>query len=115
MRLPGFVRTQRRKVTIGLACLVLSGAAALWVRAHGETVPTAEVKKGEWIDNVELRGEVKALRSISLSAPSNAGELQILKIVPSGTVPRFRKSVLSTRPRYSSSTSSWIRVLFSAM
>src|SRR5262249_21148564 len=36
-------------------------------------------------DYVELRGEVKAMRSISLSAPANAGELQILKLLPSGT------------------------------
>ena len=34
---------------------------------------------------MELRGEVKALRSISISAPANAGELQVLKLLPSGT------------------------------
>src|SRR6185436_18553278 len=81
VKLPAFVRTQRRKVWIGLACVVMSAAFAIWVRANGEALPTADVKQGEWIDNVELRGEVKALRSISLSAPSNAGELQILKLV----------------------------------
>jgi HlyD family secretion protein len=94
VKVPGFVRTKKRKVTIAAGCLVLSAAAALWVRAHGETLPTAEVKKGEWVDNVELRGEVKALRSISLSAPSNAGELQILKIVPSGTVVKAGDTVV---------------------
>jgi HlyD family secretion protein len=86
VRVPAFVRSHRRKVSIGIACVVMSAGAAMWVRAHGESLPTAEVKQGEWVDNVELRGEVKALRSISLSAPSNAGELQILKLVPSGTV-----------------------------
>ena len=86
MKVPPVIRSHRRKVWIGVACLGLSGVAALWVRAQGEGPPTAEVKQGEWVDNVELRGEVKALRSISLAAPSNAGELQILKLVPSGTV-----------------------------
>jgi RND family efflux transporter MFP subunit len=80
------VRIHRRKGVIGLAGLALTGLAALWVRANGEAPPTAEVKKGDWVDHVELRGEVKALRSISLAAPSNAGELQILKLLPSGTV-----------------------------
>jgi HlyD family secretion protein len=86
VRVPAFLRSHRRKVSIGIISVVISAAAAMWVRAHGESLPTAEVKQGEWVDNVELRGEVKALRSISLSAPSNAGELQILKLVPSGTV-----------------------------
>jgi RND family efflux transporter MFP subunit len=68
-----------------VAVLCLSAAGAVWLRANGDGPPTAEVKKGEWVDYVELRGEVKALRSISLAAPSNAGELQILKLLPSGT------------------------------
>jgi RND family efflux transporter MFP subunit len=77
--------TRRRQAALAVAVVSLSGIGAVWLRGNGEGVPTAEVKKGDWVDYVELRGEVKALRSISLAAPSNAGELQILKLLPSGT------------------------------
>jgi HlyD family secretion protein len=77
--------TRRRQAALAIALVSLIGLGAVWLRGNGDGVPTAEVKKGDWVDYVELRGEVKAVRSISLAAPSNAGELQILKLLPSGT------------------------------
>jgi RND family efflux transporter MFP subunit len=45
-----------------------------------------EARSGEFVDSVELRGEVKAVRSVTLNAPSIAeGDLQIIKIVKNGT------------------------------
>ena len=85
MRLPIRIPSGRRKVALGVGLLSLTGLGAVWLRASGDAPPTAEVRKGEWVDYVELRGEIKALRSISISAPANAGELQILKLLPSGT------------------------------
>jgi HlyD family secretion protein len=75
----------RRRKALGICVIALFGLGAVWLRARSDAPPTAEVKKGEWVDYVELRGEVKALRSISISAPANAGELQVLKLLPSGT------------------------------
>ena len=85
MRLAVRIVGGRRKLAFGLGLLSLTGLGAVWLRASGDAPPTAEVRKGEWVDYVELRGEIKALRSISISAPANAGELQILKLLPSGT------------------------------
>ena len=85
MKLSRRLAIGRRKLALGIGVISLTGVGAVWMRASGESAPTAEVRKGEWVDYVELRGEVKALRSISLSAPANAGELQILKLLPSGT------------------------------
>ena len=48
-------------------------------------IPTAEVQRKEFVEYAELRGTVKALRSITISAPASAGDLQILKIVPTGS------------------------------
>jgi RND family efflux transporter MFP subunit len=79
------IRISRGKAALGMGVLALIGVGAVWLRASGDAPPTAEVRRGEWVDYVELRGEVKALKSISLAAPSNAGELQILKLLPSGT------------------------------
>jgi RND family efflux transporter MFP subunit len=86
VRLPSRLRLARRKAWLAVAVAAVTSLSAWLVLANGEGPPTAEVKKGDWVDHVELRGEVKALRSISLAAPANAGELQILRIVPSGTV-----------------------------
>lgn len=62
---------------------VLLGAVRLGRRAPG--VPTIEVKRGEFLDSLQFRGEVKALKSVTISAPAEAGELRIVKIAPEGT------------------------------
>jgi HlyD family secretion protein len=63
--------------------IVLLGAARLGKRSP--TVPTMEVKRGEFLDAAEFRGEVKAMKSVTISAPSEAGDLQIIKVSPEGT------------------------------
>lgn len=63
---------------------VLLGAVRLGRRAP--TVPTIEVMRGEFLDSLQFRGEVKALKSVTISAPAEAGDLQIIKISPEGTV-----------------------------
>jgi len=63
---------------------VLLGAVRLGRRAP--TVPTIEVKRGEFLDSLQFRGEVKAQKSVTISAPAEAGDLQIIKISPEGTV-----------------------------
>jgi multidrug efflux pump subunit AcrA (membrane-fusion protein) len=79
----------RRKGITTLICagflLVAIGAVALH-RTSGTSLPTAEVKRGDFVDYVQVRGEIKALRSVQLTAPSIAGDLQIVKLVPTGTM-----------------------------
>src|SRR6476646_3871940 len=65
--------------------LVAIGALALH-RTAAPRVPTADVKRGEFVDYVQIRGEIKALHSVQLTAPSIAGDLQIVKLVPTGTM-----------------------------
>ena len=67
-----------------LGCGVLLGAMRLGRR--GPSVPTIEVKRGEFLDSLEFRGEMKALRSVTISAPAEAGDLRIVKIASEGTV-----------------------------
>lgn len=61
---------------------VVLGAVRLTHRAP--PVPTFEVKRGEFLDSLQFRGEVKALKSITLSAPAEAGDLQIIKLSNEG-------------------------------
>ncbi len=68
-----------------LACSgVLLGAVRFGKREPN--VPTVEIKRGEFLDSIQFRGEVKALKSVTISAPAEAGDLQILKVSPEGTV-----------------------------
>jgi RND family efflux transporter MFP subunit len=62
---------------------VLLGAVRLSRRTP--SVPTTLVKRGEFLDSLQFRGEVKALKSVTISAPSEAGDLQIVKISSEGT------------------------------
>jgi HlyD family secretion protein len=48
-------------------------------------LPTAEVKNGDFVDAIEIRGDIKPLRSIVLAAPMQAGDLQIVKLTKGGT------------------------------
>lgn len=62
---------------------VLLGAARLGKRSP--TVPTIAVKRGEFLDSAQFGGEVKAMKSVTISAPAEAGDLQIVKLLPEGT------------------------------
>ncbi len=62
--------------------VVLYGAFG---RNGADGVATAVVTRGEFIDIVDLRGEVRPLKSVALAAPMQAGELQIIRLVKNGT------------------------------
>ena len=81
-------RLLRRKIVVAVAgVLVLGAIGALALhRTAIPKIPTAEVKRGEFVDYVQIRGEIKALKSVQLAAPSIAGDLQIVKLVPTGNI-----------------------------
>jgi multidrug efflux pump subunit AcrA (membrane-fusion protein) len=74
-------------VLVVVASLAIVGAVA-WatgVARRGPNLPTAVVTRGDFVDIVELRGEIRPVRSVVLSAPAQAGELQIIRLVKNGT------------------------------
>jgi HlyD family secretion protein len=79
---------RRRPVLLTVLFLLLGGAAVLGaVRLidRPPAIATAEVKRGEFVDSLPLRGEVKALRSLTIAAPAEAGDLLIVKIAADGS------------------------------
>jgi len=75
---------QKPVVVAGIvaACVLLLGAIQYSHRAPA--VPTIDVKRGEFLDSFQIRGEIAALKSIEITAPAEAGDLQILKVSADG-------------------------------
>lgn len=70
----------------GGALLIAVAAFSFAGRGAAPDVPTAVAERGTFVDAVQVRGEIKAGRSVTIVAPPDAGELRIVKLVPSGTV-----------------------------
>jgi HlyD family secretion protein len=81
-RLPRLHRPLATALILVFGCVVLLGAFRY--TRHAPRVPTFDVKRGEFLDSVGFRGEIKALKSIEINAPAEAGDLQILKLSSDG-------------------------------
>ncbi|HKS67760.1 MAG TPA: efflux RND transporter periplasmic adaptor subunit [Candidatus Acidoferrales bacterium] len=91
----GYFR-KKKKMVAGVAtaaALLIFGAFRLVDSAPN--IPTAVVARGDFTDYLELRGDVKALKSRTITAPYEAGDLQILKITPDGTTVKKGDIVVS--------------------
>jgi len=72
------------KRTLIIAGAVVIGAfvlGAFRLASSAANIPTGEVKRKEFVDYLEIKGELKAKRSVIITAPYGAGDLQILNIV----------------------------------
>ena len=95
MRLWPASRRARVVVTLLLVVAVFAGVRSQ-MRSAEPVVPTATVTRGDFVEVLETRGEIRPVRSIYLAAPYQAGELLILELTPTGpavkkgdTVARF--------------------------
>jgi RND family efflux transporter MFP subunit len=73
-------------VAAGVAVLaVMTGLSGAFGGGAAVDVPTTPIVKGEFIDYLQVRGEVKALRSVALTVPiTGGGDLQILELAKNG-------------------------------
>lgn len=84
--LRSLIRRRAFRVAATAAVLVCAGVA-IWAR-YSSTRPAVsvyQVRRDEFLDSLEFRGTMKALKTITIVAPSNAGELQIVKIATDGS------------------------------
>ena len=80
-------RRRARLFGIGAAVMLVAGGGwfALGPTASADTgVETAEVVRGDFVDVLPIRGEVRARRTMPITAPRSAGDLQIVFLAPSG-------------------------------
>jgi hypothetical protein len=55
---------------VGVAIMVaIAGVSGAFGRSAAVDVPTTAIIKGEFIDYLQVRGEVKAVRSVALTVP----------------------------------------------
>jgi HlyD family secretion protein len=66
-----------------VAGLLLLGAFRL--ASPAAKLATIDVKRKEFVQYLEVKGEVKALRSVVIAAPYGAGDLQIINLATNGT------------------------------
>ena len=78
----------RRGLGLIAALVVIAGAAAA-INARTGSAPnatTADVTRGDFVDYIQIRGDIRPAKSIVLAAPLQAGgELQIMKLVKNGS------------------------------
>jgi multidrug efflux pump subunit AcrA (membrane-fusion protein) len=80
----------RRPRNVALALVAIVGVASAAFVAVGKTsepdLPMATVKTGEFVDTLEIRGDIRPLKSIILTSPMQSGELQIIKLAKNGSL-----------------------------
>lgn len=72
--------------TLAIAMLLGAAGAGAGGACRQTFAPeaTAVVTRGDFVEWVELQGEVKASRSLTLRAPADAGDLRIVHLLPNG-------------------------------
>ena len=72
------------------ACIALVGGRRcrrrVYSRPRPADLPTAEVTRGDFIEIVETRGDIRPFKSILITAPFQAGELLILELATNGSL-----------------------------
>ena len=79
----------KRRLVAGIGVLLVAAASLAGIarlrRDRGPGVPSAAVTRGTFIDYLQLRGEVRPIHSVILTAPSSGSDLQIIEIARNGT------------------------------
>src|SRR3954468_16907235 len=67
-----------------VAALSVGAAAALRRDTGSPSLPTALVARTTFVDFLQLRGEIRPVRSVVLTAPSAGSDLQIVDLAANG-------------------------------
>jgi HlyD family secretion protein len=82
-----FLRSPRGLAVIAVV-VILVAAGVVAMKAVGGTIPnatTVAVTHGDFVDYIQIRGDIRPARSIVLNAPlQSGGDLQITKLVKNG-------------------------------
>jgi HlyD family secretion protein len=85
MAIGSYLRRRSTLITALVVVLAVTGFLVAVGRGSVPDLPTSEVTRGEFVDTLELRGEIRPLKSIVLMSPMQSGELQIVKLARNGS------------------------------
>ena len=81
------IRSKRGLALVAIV-VVIAAVAVFAMNAGGGTAPnvtTVDVTRGEFVDYIQIRGDIRPAKSIVLAAPlQSGGDLQITKLVKNG-------------------------------
>jgi HlyD family secretion protein len=79
----------KERRALGVAALLLAASLGLFAYVRSTrrepNLPAYQVQRSEFLDVLQFRGDLKALKSVTISAPPDVGMLQILKIAQDGS------------------------------
>ena len=87
-------RTRGALITLVVVALAVTAAFVGVGRGSAPDLPTVEVKKGEFVDALEIRGDIRPKKSVVLAAPMQSGELQIVKLAKNGSLVKTGEAVV---------------------
>lgn len=85
MAIGSYLRKRSTLITAVVVVLAVTGFLVAVGRGSVPDLPTSEVTRGEFVDTLELRGEIRPLKSLVLTSPMQSGELQIVKLARNGS------------------------------
>lgn len=91
---------EHRNIAIAAVILACSVGMFGWVRSarRDPSEPVFQVQRSEFLDVLQFRGELKAARTVSISAPSDIGNVQIIKIAADGSAVKKGEVVVEFDP-----------------
>ncbi len=86
MRIPSFLQDRRWLMALAAALLLLT--VFIWnIQSPSADIASAEVQQGEFIVSIKSKGELKALKSQSVTVPrSIRSSIQIIAMAPEGSL-----------------------------
>lgn len=96
------MKTSRSNYALAVAGIVATVIAAVagarWVRADASQVASMVLETSTFVNTLEVRGEIRPIKSIQLTAPSSGGDLQIIDIVSNGSTVKAGDVVIRFDP-----------------
>lgn len=86
--------------TVAIIVLVVAGAALARARfrAGAPDVALAAVTRGDFVERLNIRGEIRPVKSVLVTAPGQAGDLLVVKLVKTGTVVKKGDPIATFNP-----------------
>jgi len=85
-------------VSITVLAIVGTALVRARLRATPPDVPLTAVTRGDFVERLNIRGEIRPVKSVLVTAPGQAGDLLVVKLVKTGTVVKKGDPIATFNP-----------------